>query len=64
MAKDGRKLTLNEKGYYVHDVSKKKGDKADKRAAQKAKKAEKAEAKATSLADKLATTMLLKSASE
>ena len=58
MAKDGRKLTLNEKGYYVHDVSsKKKGDKAEKRAAQKAKKAEKAEAKATSLADKLATTV-------
>ena len=35
-AKDGHKLTLNEKGLYIHNVSaKSKSDKAEKKATQK-----------------------------
>lgn len=54
-AKDGSKLVLNSKGYYVHDV--KATSKAEKRAERKQKAAAKAEAKAKSMADRITDTV-------
>ena len=54
-AKDGSKLVLNSKGYYVHEP--KGTSKTSKRAERKKKKAEKAEAKANSLADHITDTV-------